>query len=233
MLHVIGAGFPRTGTSSTKAALERLGFGPCHHMFELMSHPEQVERWLSILEPGPNDWDRILQGYRSSVDWPSAFFWRELADAYPDAKVVLTIRDPERWYASMRDTIFKANVAPLPEGEHPHLSTMRAIRPTLLNMIWLKTYGTGTGTVPTKEQAITAFERHIVEVRETLPADRLLVFEAREGWGPLCDFLGVPVPDDPFPHLNDGDAMRVLLTDMAEGRPVTTPFDASAQEARG
>ncbi|HEX2312159.1 MAG TPA: sulfotransferase, partial [Thermomonospora sp.] len=148
MLHVIGAGFPRTGTSSMKAALERLGFGPCHHMFEVITRPDQVARWLDVLRDGPVDWDAVLAGYRSAVDWPAGFFWRELAAAHQDAKVILTVRDPRRWYVSMRDTIFQATVTPIPEGAHPYLKTTRALRESLLDGIWRRTFGVGTDTIP-------------------------------------------------------------------------------------
>lgn len=110
MLEVIGAGFPRTGTTSLKAALERLGFGPCFHMFEVMAHPEQVDRWLSVVSGAPVDWDRVFDGYRSSMDWPAGYFWREEAEAYPEAKVILTVRDPHQWYVSFQNLIGRAPI---------------------------------------------------------------------------------------------------------------------------
>ena len=106
-LSVIGAGFGRTGTESMKLALEALGLGPCHHMKEGLPNPEQISLWRAVARGEPADWDQIFEGYRSAVDWPAAHYWRELAAHYPDAKVVLTVRSPESWYASMENTILK------------------------------------------------------------------------------------------------------------------------------
>ncbi|MGH8933214.1 MAG: sulfotransferase family protein [Egibacteraceae bacterium] len=107
MLEVIGAGFGRTGTLSLKTALERLGFGQCYHGIELMRHPEHLPLWEAAVAGEP-DWAQLFAGYRACVDWPGVHFWRELVDAYPDAKVVLTVRDPRRWYASARNTFLPA-----------------------------------------------------------------------------------------------------------------------------
>ena len=231
MLEVIGAGLPRTGTTSTKTALERLGFGPCFHTFEVMLHPELAGRWQSVCSGGPVDWDEVFEGFRSCVDWPASFFWRELAEAYPRAKVVLTVRDPHSWYASFRVLTMLSARGPMREDETPE-----AVRPvvaamTTLRPLFERIHGSVFGgkwppaRPPDEERAVAAYHRHVGEVRAALPSERLLVFDVREGWGPLCAFLGVATPPDgPFPHLNDSASIREMFELMrTEGR-VRVPF---------
>jgi hypothetical protein len=93
-LKVIGAGFGRTGTSSLKQALEDLGFGPCHHMTEVIAHPQQVPVWEAAMNGEPVEWEDVFHAYQSAVDWPSAAFYEPLMERYPDARVILTVRDP-------------------------------------------------------------------------------------------------------------------------------------------
>ncbi|WP_017594459.1 sulfotransferase family protein [Nocardiopsis potens] len=218
MLNVIGAGFPRTGTTSMKAALELLGLGPCHHMFDVLGTPALAERWAEAhASPGPGtDWEHLLQGWRSGVDWPVSFFWRELAEAYPEARFVLTVRDPHRWYTSMRETIFRMaeehGGAPFPES----MAHMRAFAP-LMDHMWHTHFGGAPGRTPDEATAVAAFERHNAEVRAALPADRLLVYRTGEGWDRLCAFLGADVPGEPFPHLNDTAAMQSTQQEFARG----------------
>jgi hypothetical protein len=230
-MKVIGAGLPRTGTATLKAALDRLGLGPCYHMSEVMAHHEHADRWVSVNSGEPVDWDRVLDGYRSCVDWPASGFWRELAAAYPEAKVVLTVRDPHRWFASFHELLGEGGLPSLtaetaPEPARPLLATMERIRP-LLDRIAKATFGPdfSAGTHFDEDETVAAFQRHTETVREALPAERLLVFDVRAGWGPLCDFLGVPPPADPFPHLNESAALRQGLERlMTEGRS-PLPFD--------
>ncbi|MEV7808988.1 sulfotransferase family protein [Microbispora sp. NPDC088329] len=231
MLEVIGAGLPRTGTTSTKAALERLGFGPCYHTFEILRHPELAERWLPAGSGGPLSWERVFAGFRSCVDWPASFFWRELAGAYPDAKVVLTVRDPDSWYASFRMLGSLSARGPMreddaPEAVRPVVAAMTRLRP-LFERIGRSVFEEDwrPGRVPDEDRAVAAYHRHVAAVRAALPAERLLVFDVREGWGPLCAFLGVTAPPDgPFPHLNDAASMRRMFELMhTEGR-VHVPF---------
>ncbi|MFD0776371.1 sulfotransferase family protein [Streptomonospora algeriensis] len=225
MVHVIGAGLPRTGTSSMKAALDRIGFAPTYHMFELLSHPEHIPRWEHAVADGPVDWDYVLEGYRAGVDWPFSHFWRELAAAYPRAKVVLNHRDPHRWYRSMSATLF--GFLPVLRGETELASTgggadtrrlMEVVR-----LQWISLFG-HCEHVPDEAEAVAAYERHRAAVIEAVPADRLLVYELGQGWEPLCGFLGAAVPDTPFPHLNETDAMHRVMDDLRRGRPVTAPF---------
>ncbi|OHV42016.1 MULTISPECIES: sulfotransferase family protein [Pseudofrankia] len=199
MVDIVGAGFGRTGTLSLKAALEQLGFGPCHHGFELMKRRDTVFDWLDAVEGKPVDWDSMYAGYKSTVDWPGARFWRELAAHDPASKVVLSVRDPEKWYESVHKTLYQA-ILNVPERLPAEVEPL--IR--LLNLlIW---NGVFDGRFGDKDHALRVYEDHIAEVKREIPADRLLVFDVAEGWEPLCAFLGVPVPAEPFPRLNERDA---------------------------
>ncbi|MBT2212545.1 MULTISPECIES: sulfotransferase family protein [Actinomadura] len=223
-MKVIGAGFGRTGTASLRTALEMLGQGPCYHMRAVIEEPFRIRQWLDVADGAPPDWDTMLAGFQSAVDWPSAAYWRELAEHFPEAKVLLTVRDPERWYESANATIFAANrqawgdrrpllrriLGRLARWRHPDLPLF----PTLIRKIVLE--GALEGRSADRAYILGLFERHIEEVKAAIPADRLLVYEVREGWEPLCAFLGVPVPDEPFPRENDREAFqraynRVLL----------------------
>lgn len=194
-LSVIGAGLGRTGTLSLKHALEELGFGPCHHMEEVMKHPEQIPLWHAAGRGEKVDWEKLLAGYRSTVDWPSAQFWAELARAFPKAKVVLGVRDPERWYESFSNTILKLIQAPNP----PPDPVIRGILAMSKDVIMRRAFD---GRLDDPAHIKACFRRHNEAVKAALPADRLLVFEAAEGWRPLCKFLGVPAPATPFPRVN-------------------------------
>lgn len=194
-LSVIGAGLGRTGTLSLKRALEELGFGPCHHMEEVMANPGQIPDWHAAGRGESVNWNGLLQGYRSSVDWPSAQFWAELADEFPAAKIVLTVRDRERWYESFSNTILKLLTAPAP----PPSPTLQAILAMTQDVIAKRAFG---GRLDDAEHIKASFDRHNAAVEAALPAERLLVFEVAEGWEPLCAFLDVPVPATPFPRVN-------------------------------
>jgi uridine kinase len=203
-LLVVGAGFGRTGTLSLKRALDELGFGPTYHMEEMFKHPSHVARWREFAATGSMSWDRLFASYRSGVDFPVSCAWRELADAYPDAKVVLTVRDPQRWWESTAATIFGAR-----DMFPPWLRRLVPLTGAFLAMneelIW---DGIFDGRFPDRRHAVGVFERHIAEVQATVPVDRLLTFAVADGWGPLCEFLGVPEPVTPFPHANDTVRMR-------------------------
>lgn len=193
-LQVIGAGLGRTGTLTLKTALEKLGFGPCHHMLEVFANPQQVPFWNRAADGEDVEWEEVFGDYSASVDWPSAHFYAELADRYPDAKVILSSRDPQRWYESISETILKSMEMmglgqPFPD-DHPF--RFGGV------IIAQKTFGFDFS----EANVLAAFERHNAEVRRRIPAERLLVFEAAHGWEPLCAFLGVPVPDEPFPRVN-------------------------------
>jgi hypothetical protein len=211
-IEVIGAGFGRTGTMSLKVALEELGIGPCYHMIELFGHPEHVELWEAASQGKAVNWDELFSGYRATTDWPACSFYKELMAKYPDAKVILTVRDPYGWYESTYNTIYGMRRM----VSSPIFRLAGVFRPGMgraawMNdrLIWEDTFG---GSLEDREGAIRVFEQHNEEVRECVPPDKLLVYEVKEGWGPLCEFLGVEVPEDkPFPHLNDTDTFRTMV----------------------
>ncbi|MBV1932017.1 MAG: sulfotransferase family protein [Porticoccaceae bacterium] len=195
-LQVIGAGFGRTGTLSMRAALRLLGLGPVHHMFEVVKNPEQSADWSIALDDSSVLRD-LLANYRSAVDWPTCYFWRELMDMYPDAKVILTHRDPKAWYKSIHNTIYRLLTAKSPD--------MPSEQVTMAKRIVMD--NTFDGRLGEEDYAIEVFEKHNALVKATVPAERLLVFDVREGWQPLCDFLEVPVPDEPFPNTNSTEEL--------------------------
>ncbi len=214
-LEVIGAGFGRTGTMSLKVALEELGFGPCYHMTEVFAHPEHVGSWEAAARGEPVDWDHLFHGYRASVDWPGAAFYKDLMERYPDAKVILTVRDPDRWYESARTTIFNIQrVASSPIFSMaallvPRMRQMRRVAAMASDLAWNRMFD---GGFEDRAYAIEVFGHWNEEVKRNVPPERLLVYEVKEGWGPLCEFLGVEAPaDEAFPHLNDGEAFRKMI----------------------
>lgn len=200
-LKVIGAGFGRTGTLSMKAALESLGFAPCYHMTEVFQNAEEmVPNWIAAIEGKPLHWDSIFGRYQATVDWPGCSFYEQLMQAYPDAKVLLNVRDPNAWYESVISTIYQTSkigtTVPLPQDD-ARLRWVQAIN----TLIWQRTFD---GRFEDKAYALSVFERHNEEVKRKVPAEKLLVYNVKEGWEPLCAFLGVEVPKDrPFPRLNE------------------------------
>lgn len=187
MLKVVGAGLGRTGTKSLQLALERLLGRPCYHMTEVFAHPEHVPLWHAAALGENVDWSQIFDGYLATVDWPSGAFWRELSAAYPDSLVILSYRDPEAWWKSASSTIF----AKLEETEGEWRSMIDALMDR-----------TFTADITNREACIDAFNRHNEAVRSAGLGDRLLEWQASDGWEPLCRSLGVPIPDEPFPHVN-------------------------------
>ncbi|MBB6548750.1 sulfotransferase family protein [Nonomuraea rubra] len=214
-MKVIGAGFGRTGTRSLKAALELLGFGPCYHMSTVIAEPYRVRQWLDVGEGRSRDWDTLFAGFRSALDWPASAYWRELAGHYPEAKVVLTVRDPARWYDSVSATIFRSALEqrarpPLRRRVIRWMVARRApdfaLYPRMARATFIDpVFG---GRLDDRDHVIEVFERHVAEVRAAIPAGRLLVFEPGDGWEPLCAFLGVAVPDVPYPQVNERAAFR-------------------------
>lgn len=193
-LTVIGAGVGRTGTYSLKLALNELGLGPSHHMEEVIIHmPEQLPLWQAVVAGKP-DWPAVFAGYPAAVDWPTAGYYRELHASYPEARFILTHRDPETWADSFSATIYKLISAHEMVPEH--------VRPWLA-MATEVIERTGFPLGLDRNSLRRAFEAHLAAVKATIPASQLLVFQVKEGWEPLCAFLGVPVPDGPFPRTND------------------------------
>lgn len=198
-LKVIGAGFGRTGTASMKQALEMLDFGPCHHMKEVLSSPEQKELWRSVASGGKPDWDVLLDGYHSTVDWPAAYFWRELSETYPDAKILLTTRSSESWYASMVKTIFKV----IKESTDPASVGVK--------LIGERVFG---GNLDDRDHAIAVYEKSIADVQSAFSDDRLLTYNIGDGWEPLCEFFGKPVPDVAYPCSNSTEEFAAMMSRM-------------------
>jgi len=206
-LQVIGAGLPRTGTLSMKAALEQIGFGPCYHMAEVMMAPWRHELWARHFRGESVDWEEVFDGYKATVDAPGCVAWRDLVARYPDAKVVLTIRDVERWADSMLNTVLSGQhqaaiqqmpVAPMFEVMGPRLMAMTGAAPPA---------GAPVGPPP-REALLAMFANHRAAVEREVPPGKLLVFDVREGWEPLCRFLGVEAPDTPFPRMNESEGFH-------------------------
>ncbi|MBQ60824.1 MAG: sulfotransferase family protein [Gammaproteobacteria bacterium] len=194
-LKVIGAGFGRTGTMSLKLALEQLGFNKCYHMFEVMEHPEHIPVWASAHQGKDINWQALFEGYLASVDWPSCNLWREQMARYPDAKVILSTRDPERWYASVMNTIYPSSSG-LRDSEDENMARFGH---WTCEIIWGRVFD---DRMDDKDHCIRVFKAHEKSVIDTVPRDKLLVFQADQGWEPLCRFLGCDVPDEDYPHTN-------------------------------
>lgn len=193
-MQIIGAGFGRTGTKSMKLALEHLGFGPCYHMHEVFANPEGIPLWHKAAFGGEIEWNDLLGGYPSGVDWPVSYFWEPLSHRYPEAKVLLTVRPADEWYTSMANTIFSSLSGKMPQDE-----SHNEWREMVDKIVREDTFDHRTDD---RAYCEAVFERHSQRVKETVPADRLIVYEVGSGWAPLCEGLGVPVPDIPFPKTN-------------------------------
>ena len=194
-LSVIGAGFGRTGTRSLKSALDILGLGPCHHMQCLFADGVyQLPLWQNVIAGGNADWDHLFHGYRSCVDWPGTHYWRQLSDFYVDAKVVLTVRPADLWYKSFSSTILK-----LIDTRHqiPNQQNQKVLD-FANEMIVEQTFD----PVDDRDHVIDVYNQRIADVRAYIDPNRLLIFNVTDGWGPLCEFLQLQIPTEPFPHLN-------------------------------
>jgi Sulfotransferase domain len=205
-MKLIGAGMPRTATLTQKIALEMLGLGPCYHMVDVLADLEQAALWERALD-GEGPWEEIFAGYHSTVDWPGGYFYRELIDVYPEAKVLLSVREPQAWEASMRETVWAVrhgeSLIRLLSSAQAHVNPQWQGFVHMIDRLLWEGKGTFASGNETPEQLITGMERHNEEVRRSVPPERLLVWSATEGWEPLCEFLELPVPDMAFPHVND------------------------------
>lgn len=197
-MQIIGAGFGRTGTMSLKVALERLGFGPCYHMIEVFKRPAHIRVWQAAADGEAVDWRGFLRGYQSGLDYPLVAFYEELIAAFPEARIILTVRDPHQWYDSTRQTIYRGTA--LPHWLLRLLPPFRGMQAMVNSAIWERLFD---GRFEDREYAIRVFKEHSEAVRRRVPPAQLLVYRVKDGWGPLCDFLDVPVPEEPFPHIND------------------------------
>jgi|HubBroStandDraft_2_1064218.scaffolds.fasta_scaffold00029_13 hypothetical protein len=214
---LIGAGLPRTGTLTQKQAFEQLGLGPCYHWVNVLADLDQVELWDQALDGNP-PWEQIFAGHHSSADWPGGYFYSELMDYYPEAKVLLSVRDPESWEPSFRETIvemcFGNSLMPLLAHARAAVDPKFQRYLELVDRMFWAPEGTfSQGHEP--EQLMEQMVAHHERVKREVPADRLLVWEVREGWEPLCEFLEVPVPDEPFPHANDRETFLGRVIDGA------------------
>jgi len=200
-LKVIGAGLGRTATLSLKFALEHLGFGPCYHMAEVFAGARRnIPLWLDVVRGKP-DWNSVFAGFESTTDYPACTYWRELSAFYPSAKVILTVRDANSWFDSVSETIFSPKMQASLAGS-PVEAMMQGV-----------IFDAFAGRVHDRAFMIDWFTRRNQAVIDSLPADRLLVFSPKEGWAPLCAFLGVPVPKAPFPRVNSRDELNQAVNE--------------------
>ncbi len=190
-LRVVGAGFGRTGTHSLKIALEQLLGAPCYHMVEVFQHPEHVADWHSAATGIMPNWDKLFNGYAAAVDWPASAFWPELSEYYPDALVLLSLRDAEAWWRSTQNTIFKDG------GDHGN-PAWRAMLEALFEARF-------TSNLHDHDECVAAFNNNNNRAKKAISPDRLLVWQASDGWEPICQALGVPVPSTPFPLTNTSE----------------------------
>ncbi len=216
-MRLIGAGLPRTATMTQKVALEMLGLTPCHHMAEVFADLSQATRWREAFD-GTLSPAEILKDHQAMVDWPGSYYYAELLESFPDAKVLLSVRDGDSWARSMRETIWECLYG---DGVVAHMNAARcAVDPlwggwmdTLKDMWAVR--GLLNGKETTDEWMADAMRRYNAEVKATVPADRLLVWNPADGWEPLCDFLELPVPDVAIPHINDTKAFGEIIIDGA------------------
>ena len=201
-LKVIGAGLGRTGTMSLKVALEQLGIGRCYHMTECFPNPAAPPLWVRAAQ-GQADWEAIFEGFAATVDYPACSFWRELSDFYPKAKVILTVRDADKWFESTQATIFS-----------PPLLAQLAGSP-LQEFFERTVIGAFGDRIHDHDFMVDYFRRRNAEVASALPSDRLLVYDVAEGWAPLCRFLGVPVPETPFPRVNVREDLAAMISEVS------------------
>jgi hypothetical protein len=221
-LQVIGAGLGRTGTMSLKLALERLGVGPCYHMAELMMNPDRAPLWVAAADGKP-DWEAIFAGYSSTTDYPACLYWRELAVAYPSAKLILTKRDTQKWFESTQATIFSDAMSARILGT--------PIEPFFRKTVW-RDFGE---RIHDRAFMTAYFDEHNAAVEAGVAKKRLLVYDVAHGWEPLCEFLRVPVPDSPFPKVNSREEMQTRMakpTDSADLREHARQHLREAEQKR-
>ncbi len=198
-MKIVGAGLGRTGTTSLKLALERLLGAPCYHMREVLSHPEHIPGWRAAARGETPEWKQLLQGYAAAVDWPASAFWREISSSFPDALVLLSVRDSDAWWDSANETIFTTIRTPFDFG--PDLSEWHDMVREMMEARF-------TFALENRAACIAAFERHNQQVRDFVPASRLLEWTPGDGWAPICKALGLPEPSEDFPRTNTREEWR-------------------------
>ena len=207
-LKVIGVGFPRTGTASLKAALEQLGIGRCYHMIECLGRPSDWLHWADACDGKAVDWEEIFKDYAATADAPGCHFYKELAVRYPAAKLILTVRDANRWFNSTQATILSPGATQRFAAAPPELSAM------MHKLEWHP----HDASTHDRDRMIARMRAHDDAVKRTIPASRLLVYEVAQGWQPLCKFLDLPTTDAPFPHVNSTEDFqrRISSRESAE-----------------
>ena len=214
-LKIIGAGLGRTGTASLKVALEALDLGRCYHMTEVMQNPDCMQDWIDAANGNPN-WDKIFRDYGATVDYPACSFWKELADYYPEAKVILTVRDAGSWFDSTNETILSAELRKFLKNSPWGHMMQKTIWDTLDNRM------------QDRDFMVSYFDKRTAEIQSAFPAERLLVYHVKEGWEPLCAFLDIPVPDMDYPRINSRDETKELLANMIAASGEQLSADAMA-----
>jgi hypothetical protein len=199
-LQVVGAGLGRTGTHSLKVALEQLLGAPCYHMIETFGRPDDISVWHAAINGELPNWNDFLADYRATVDWPACAFWREILAANPDAVVLLSSRDADGWWTSANNTIFQVVNRP----PDPNMQAQMDMATDMLTKRFTTNWRDET-------EAKVAFERHNADVRASAPKDRLIDWYPGDGWEPICRALDLPVPSEPFPHLNSTDDFRAMI----------------------
>ncbi len=220
-LKIIGAGFPRTGTTTLKKALELLGFEKTYHFKDLIAAPERLKHWIELEEIGDTDFDLLFEGYQATVDFPGYPYYKILLKKYPQAKVILTKREVNAWYESTYKTVWQAG--PQTVGAKIILLVKMLVNTRLRNTFMCIKFMRKTflkkqfnGNFNTKELAVKVFEEHIQEVCAFVPKSQLLVYDVKEGWEPLCRFLALEIPEEPFPHLNKKEHFHEMVAGMIE-----------------
>jgi len=192
-----------------QAALDKLGFGSCCHASDILFDAQAVQKWCDILDGKKPDWESIFEGYQSTVDWPSSAFYKEQMQAYPEARVILTLRSPDSWYRSVQETIYPLSYLMAPRWLCFFSKKTRNMRRLIFDVIW---EGQFRGLFEDREAAIGIFTEHIETVKREVPPERLLVFDVRDGWEPLCALLGIDsIPDEPFPHVNESMQLKRIV----------------------
>jgi len=219
-LKIIGAGMGRTGTASLKVALETLGIGHCYHMSEVLKNPECTKDWINIAQ-GNADWDKIFNGYSATVDNPGCNYWKELADYYPEAKVILTVRDANKWFDSTNETIHSVEFAGFiknsPFGE--------MVQKTIWNLM--------ENRMQDRKHMVKFFTNRTSKIIEYIAPERLLVYQVGEGWEPLCTFLDLPLPNTDFPRINSRDETKGLIAHLIAASGEQLSEEAMAEAGRG
>jgi hypothetical protein len=202
-LRVIGVGLPRSGTSSLQAALELLGFGPCHHMSELIDKPDQSVQFLRAYDGHKVDFHTLMKGYGSAVGSPVADFYKEIRQAYPQAKLVLTVRDSsEKWLESFDTTL---RIVFLSKIFYCIVYLMKIVR---LSCLVARKSGE-KWTYEIGQIGPQFHDQYNARIINENKAGEVLVYNVKEGWPPLCKFLGVDIPQNiPFPNLNEAQHIK-------------------------